>query len=192
MQLQRMEAGIAREDFPYRARRGIAVEHAADVFTDAAEHRAIIRTRAGMTSLLFPTSVINYFPLLKRFARKYVEFVRQPDVGPLLAVALFARMPIGMLAFSMLMFLREALGDFARAGAAVGINFVVMAVAAPVQGRLIDRFGPRKLLYVTGVVQPLALCGLLASAKLGLPFAFLVAFAALAGGFASPITTPMP
>ncbi|MGE5093564.1 MAG: MFS transporter [Betaproteobacteria bacterium] len=126
---------------------------------------------------------------MKRFARKYVEFLRQPDVLPLLAVALFARMPIGMMGFAMLMYLREALGDFARAGTAVGINFVVMALAAPIQGRLIDRHGPRKLLYLTGIVQPLALVGVLASPKLGWPFATLATFAALAGAFASPITT---
>ncbi len=126
---------------------------------------------------------------MKRFARKYVEFIRQPDVGPLLAVALFARMPIGMLGFSMLMFLRESLGNFTLAGIAVGINFVAMALAAPVQGRLIDRYGPRKLLYLTGAVQPLALCGVLASAKLGLAFPFLAIASAFAGAFASPITT---
>jgi hypothetical protein len=41
VQLQRMEARLAREDFPYRARRGIAVEYALDVFTNASEHRRI-------------------------------------------------------------------------------------------------------------------------------------------------------
>src|SRR6478672_8559798 len=88
---------------------------------------------------------------MNRIARKYVEFVRQPDVGRLLVVALLSRMPIGMIGFSMLMFLRDALGDFALAGSAVGITFISMAVAAPIQGRLIDRLGPKPLLMVTGV-----------------------------------------
>ena len=59
----------------------------------------------------------------------------------------------------MLMFLREKLGTFSLAGSAVGIYFVAMAVAAPIQGRLIDRLGPARLLIVTGVVHPLALLG---------------------------------
>jgi predicted MFS family arabinose efflux permease len=126
---------------------------------------------------------------LKRFARKYVDFVRQPDVGALLLIALFSRMPIGMMGFAMLMFLRESLGDFARAGTAVGVNFVVMALAAPVQGRIIDRKGPRKVLFVTGTVQPLALLGVLLCGYQRLPFFLVVTFAAIAGAFASPITT---
>jgi MFS family permease len=126
---------------------------------------------------------------MKRIARKYVEFVRQPDVARLLAVAVLTRMPIGMVGFSMLMFLRESLGNFAHAGTAVGINFVALALAAPIQGRLIDRHGPGRLLAVTGVVQPLALLGILVSASSGYSFAVVAAFAAAAGAFASPITT---
>ena len=126
---------------------------------------------------------------MKRIARKYVEFVRQPDVARLLVVALLSRMPIGMVGFSMLMFLRESLGNFALAGTAVGINFLSLAIAAPIQGRLIDRHGPGRLLAVTGVVQPLALGAILFSATEGYPFAVVVACAAVAGIFASPITT---
>ena len=122
-------------------------------------------------------------------ARKYVAFVRQRDVGRILLVALVTRMPIGMVGFSMMMFLRESLGDFARAGAAVGINFLALATAAPIQGRLIDRIGPRPLLMVTGIVQPLALIGILLAAREHAPFAVLAACAAVAGAFASPITT---
>src|SRR5688572_21286682 len=98
-------------------------------------------------------------------------------------------MPIGMVGFSMLMFLRESLGTFELAGSAVGIGFVAMAIGAPIQGRLIDRYGPRSVLRLTGVVQPLALAGILASVKLGLPFAAIAVCSALSGFFASPITT---
>ena len=126
---------------------------------------------------------------MKRFAQKYVEFVRQPDVARLLGVALLTRMPVGMVGFAMVMFLRESLGNFTLAGTAVGIHFIAMAATAPVVGRIIDRHGPRKPLIVTGIVQPLALLAVLASARLGLAFAFVATAAALAGMFASPITT---
>jgi len=122
-------------------------------------------------------------------ARKYVAFVRQPDVARLLVVALLSRMPIGMVGFSMLMFLRDALGDFALAGSAVGITFIAMAAAAPIQGRLIDRVGPKPLLAVTALVQPLALIGVLLAARHHVGFPLLAACAAAAGAFASPITT---
>lgn len=126
---------------------------------------------------------------MKHILHKYVAFVRQPYVARLLAVALLARMPIGMVGFSMLMYLREALGNFALAGAAAGIHFVSMAIAAPIQGRLIDRHGARVPLFVTGTIQPLALIGVLLAAREQLPFAAIGACAAMAGAFASPITT---
>jgi predicted MFS family arabinose efflux permease len=126
---------------------------------------------------------------VKGIARKYLEFVRRPHVGRLLLVAFFSRMPIGMVAFSMLMFLREALGNYALAGLAVGINFVSMAIAAPVQGRIMDRHGPERLLRVTAVVTTLALCAMAAAALARMPFAVIAVLAALAGAFANPITT---
>jgi MFS family permease len=126
---------------------------------------------------------------VKRILQKYVEFIRQPDVGRLLVVALLARMPVGMVGFAMLMFLRESMGNFALAGTAVGINFIAVAAAAPIQGRFIDRHGPRRLLLVTSIVQPLALIAILVSVKLQMPFAVVAFWAAIAGFFASPITT---
>lgn len=107
----------------------------------------------------------------------------------MLVVALLSRMPIGMVGFSMLMFLREVMGSFALAGSAVGVNFIAMALSAPVLGRLIDIKGPRGVLLVTGVVQPLALAGVWWSAAHHWPFAAIAFFAALSGAFASPITT---
>jgi predicted MFS family arabinose efflux permease len=126
---------------------------------------------------------------VKSFLNKYVEFVRQPDVGRMLLAALLSRMPVGMLAFGMLMFLRENLGNFAHAGSAVGIEFVAAAIAAPIVGRIVDRQGPRRVLYVTGAVQPLALVGMLVAAKMALGFSAVVVFAVIAGAFSTPITT---
>jgi MFS family permease len=126
---------------------------------------------------------------MKSIAAKYGAFVRQPDVARLLFVALLSRMPIGMVGFAMLMFLRDSLGNFALAGTAVGINFIAMAACAPIQGRLIDRHGPRILLLVTGVVQPAALAGVLVAASAGAAYWVTALCAGIAGVFASPITT---
>ena len=89
---------------------------------------------------------------MNRFLEKYVAFIRQPDVAKLLLVALLSRMPVGMGGFALLMFLRENLGDYARAGTAVGVQLVALAAAAPIMGRLIDRVGGRIPLIVTGTL----------------------------------------
>src|SRR6185295_18591797 len=52
-----------------------------------------------------------------------------------------------------------------------------------------DRHGPRAPLLVTGIVSPLALLGVLASARGGMSFAVVAACAAASGAFATPITT---
>lgn len=125
---------------------------------------------------------------MKSFSGKYTEFFRTPQVPTLMAVALFSRMPMGMVPFAMLMFLREALGSFALAGSAVGAYFVAMAIVAPINGRIIDRLGPRIPLAATGIVQPFALVALLVSAKLGLGYAAVLVAAAVSGAFNPPIS----
>jgi len=126
---------------------------------------------------------------VNRFLEKYVAFIRQPDVAKLLLVALLSRMPVGMGGFALLMFLRENLGDYARAGTAVGVQLVALAAAAPVMGRLIDRVGGRIPLIVTGTLQPLALLSILWATLAQMPYAVILGCAALSGIFATPITT---
>jgi MFS family permease len=126
---------------------------------------------------------------VKRFIDKYVAFVRQPDVAKLLLVALLSRMPVGMGGFAMLMFVREELGDYARAGTAVGVQLVALAAVAPIMGRIIDRHGGRIPLVVTGIIQPLAMLALMWATLSHLAYPVILAFAALAGVFATPITT---
>ena len=126
---------------------------------------------------------------MKKFLDKYVAFVRQPDVTRLLLVALLSRMPVGMGGFALLMFLREQLGDYTRAGSAVGVQLVALAAAAPIMGRLIDRYGGRIPLIVTGTLQPLALLSILWATLAHMPYPVILACAALSGVFATPITT---
>src|SRR5512147_1906409 len=92
---------------------------------------------------------------------RYGTFLRQPGVGGLLVTAFVARMPVGMVSLALLMHLRELTGSFAFAGATVGGYLVAMAAAAPAIGRLVDRKGLAAPLVVTGIVQPLALVGVL-------------------------------
>jgi len=125
---------------------------------------------------------------MNRFFRRYLDFLRQPDVATLMVVALLSRMPIGMVGFAMLMFLREHLGSFTLAGSASGIFFLSMAISAPVQGRLIDRKGPRLPLIVTGIVQPFALCSVIGATLAGMPFTVVAIAVAVSGAFAQPIT----
>lgn len=125
---------------------------------------------------------------MRRFAAQYRDFFRLPDVAGLMIVAVLARMHIGMVGLAMLMFLRELLGSYALAGSVSGVYFVAMAVGAPIQGRLIDRSGPKLALSVTGLVQPLALMAILALARAQAGFGAVVVAAAMAGLFAVPIT----
>ena len=126
---------------------------------------------------------------MRRFASQYRDFFRLPDVATLMAVALLSRMPIGMVGLSMLLFVRESLGSYALAGTVSGVYFAAMAVAAPVQGRLIDRSGPKATLLVTGIAHPVSLVAVLACAGAGLGLATVSAAAACAGAFCPPITT---
>jgi MFS family permease len=125
---------------------------------------------------------------MQRMLRRYVAFFRLPDVKGLLAMAFVARMPVGMTSLAVLMHLRELSGSFAFAGGMVGIVLVAMACAAPVLGRIVDRYGPRGTLIVTGIVQPLALLLLLFARPLALPLAAIPPIAAAIGAFQPPIS----
>ena len=52
--------------------------------------------------------------------RRYLEILRSPHVGALVASSLFARLPIGINALAIVLYLREQTGSFAVAGAVSG------------------------------------------------------------------------
>src|SRR5258706_6743135 len=125
---------------------------------------------------------------MQRFLKHYVAFFGLPGVPRLLLIALVARMPVGMMSLSMLLHLRELSGSFAFAGAMVGTYLVAMASTAPIQGRLIDPYGPRGVLIATGVVHPAALGLLLFAGPLHLPLTAIAPLTIVAGAFVTPIS----
>jgi hypothetical protein len=73
-----------------------------------------------------------------------------------MVVAVLSRMPIGMVGFAMLMFLREHLGSFHRWRERGGDLLRRDGARAPVQGRLIDTIGPRLPLWVDARISATA------------------------------------
>ena len=121
-------------------------------------------------------------------ARRYADVLREPHVAALVAATLLARFPIGINALAVVLYLRETTGSFAIAGVVAGSLAAGSGVGAPVQGRLVDRFGQRRVLVPLGVAHAAALGALVAGNELGAPTALLVLFG-FAAGFAIPPTS---
>jgi MFS family permease len=120
--------------------------------------------------------------------RAYAAVLRAPHVAALIAATLLARFPIGINALALVLYLRAERGSFAVAGAVAGALAAGSGVGAPVQGRLVDGFGQRRVLVPLGIVHAAALGAIVGSAEAGAPVAVLVAFGLLAG-FAIPPTS---
>jgi MFS family permease len=120
--------------------------------------------------------------------RRYAEVLRAPHVAALVAATLLARFPIGINALAVILYLRERTGSYAVAGVVAGSLAAGSGIGAPVQGRLVDRFGQRRVLVPLGMVHAAALGALVGSAELGAP-TFVLVLCGLLAGFAIPPTS---
>jgi MFS family permease len=120
--------------------------------------------------------------------RRYAAVLRAPDVAALVAATLLARFPIGINALAIILYLRAERGSYAVAGIVAGALAAGSGVGAPVQGRLVDAFGPRRVLVPLGIVHAAALGALVVFTEAGAPSAALVV-CGLLGGFAVPPTS---
>jgi MFS family permease len=121
--------------------------------------------------------------------KRYAEIVRVPYVRALIASSLLARLPIGINALAIVLFLRDRTGSFAVAGAVAGSLAAGSGVGAPVQGRLVDRMGARRVLMPLAFVHAAALGGIVGLAELGAPAVALVACGLLAGFVVPPTSS---
>jgi MFS family permease len=112
--------------------------------------------------------------------------LRAEGVMPLAAASVLARLPIGMGAIALVLYLQHETGSFAAAGAAAAAFAVGLGLTAPVLGRLVDRRG-RGLLFPAATISSLALAGVVALGAAGAPTWLLVASAGLAGAAEPPL-----
>jgi len=120
--------------------------------------------------------------------RLYADVLRVPHVAWLLAATIAARLPIGINALAIVLYLREERGSFAIAGVAAGALALGGALGAPVQGRLVDGLGQRRVLIPLALGHGAGLAALVFATESGAPGAVLVACGLLAG-FAMPPTS---
>jgi MFS family permease len=120
--------------------------------------------------------------------RRYREVLGAPHVGAMVAAALLSRFPIGINSLAIVLYLRQQTGSFAVAGAVAGALAAGSGFGAPVQGRLVDRLGPRRVLVPLAFVHAAALGAVVACGTLGAPTVALMVCGFVAG-FAVPPTS---
>jgi MFS family permease len=120
--------------------------------------------------------------------KRYAAVLRAPHVAALISATLLARFPIGINALAIILYLQEERGSFAVAGAVAGALAAGSGVGAPVQGRLVDALGQRRVLVPLGIVHAAALGTLVASTEAGAATVLLV-LCGFAAGFAIPPTS---
>ena len=91
---------------------------------------------------------------------RYAAVLRSPHVAPLLTASMLARLPFGMFALALVLYLAEERDSFAVAGLVDGAFGIGAAVGAPLQSRLIDRLGQRRVLLPLAVLDAIATAAL--------------------------------
>jgi MFS family permease len=122
----------------------------------------------------------------------YVAILRTPHARPLVLASLVGRLSSGMGPLALVLFVQDATGSFAYAGAASAATLLANGLLAPVRGRLVDRFGQRRCLPPLALAFAGALAGVVVLAGPGpAGVAATVALAAAAGATVPPLSASM-
>jgi MFS family permease len=122
---------------------------------------------------------------------RYARILRAPHVLALMVFALVARLPIGIDALAIVLFLREKTGSYASAGIVSAAFALGGGAGAPLSGRLVDRFGHRRVLVPLALLHGAGLALLVGLAALDVPVAGLIPAAMVAGVTIPPISASM-
>lgn len=118
---------------------------------------------------------------------RYTALLQLRDLRRTFLASVLGRLPIGVSGLAILLLVQGATDSFARGGAAAASYVVGLAAVAPLVGRIIDRYGPSRILLAAGLLFPASLIALIAAveARAVLP---ALASAAAAGATFPPIS----
>ena len=119
--------------------------------------------------------------------RAYRNVFVMPRVRPLILAGVLARMPIGMGAVGLILFVHGETGSFGSAGAVTGAFTIGVGVTGPLLARLIDRRGTRPVIIPAALVTAAGLVLVVVLGKEGAGTVPLVIAAALAGAGTPPV-----
>ena len=122
---------------------------------------------------------------------RYAALLEPRDMRQIFAASMIGRLPIGISGLAILILVQTASGSFAQGGAATGCYVAGLAAVAPILGRLIDRYGPRRVLTAAGLLFPAALIALVVSVAINASPWLQFAFSTAAGASFPPITVCM-
>jgi MFS family permease len=122
---------------------------------------------------------------------RYAALLEPRELRQIFAASVIGRLPIGITGLAVLIMVQSTSGSFARGGAATGCYVGGLAAIAPLLGRLIDRYGPRRVLAAAGLSFPAALVALVASVAMDASLWLQLALSAAAGATFPPITVCM-
>lgn len=123
--------------------------------------------------------------------RRYAALLQAPDVRQILTASLIGRLPIGLTGLAVLILVQTHSGSFAAGGAATGAYVTGLALVSPILGRIIDLYGPRRILLACALLFPTALAALIAAVRIDASTPMLLGLAGLAGACFPPITVCM-
>jgi predicted MFS family arabinose efflux permease len=124
-------------------------------------------------------------------AHAYRTLLRTPGLPAQAVLGLAAQLTQQVAPVGMVLVVHAATGSLGLAGLVVAGFSAGTALARPVQGRLIDRRGPRPVLIASGGLHVAALLALVLCAAAGTPGAVLVALGWAAGTGLPPVSQSM-
>jgi MFS family permease len=117
----------------------------------------------------------------------YRRVLGAPRVRPLVAFGLLARMPIGMGAVALILFVHGQTGSFGGAGVVAGAYTIGLGITGPTLARLIDRRGSRLVIVPGALLVMAAMVAVVLLGEAGAGTGPLVLAGFLAGAGSTPI-----
>nr|WP_093422846.1 MFS transporter [Saccharopolyspora flava] len=105
----------------------------------------------------------------------YRTALTTPGARAPVVTSLLGRLPIAMIGMALLLYVQRESSSFAIAGAVSAAELIGVAMGSVVQGRIVDRTGPSKPLYITSALFTGAVVATLLAIELDAPTPLVVA-----------------